>query len=115
VKLELARRTLRLAQPMLTSYGEVAERELALVALSGDDGIVGQGEAAPLPAYDGPDLDRVWRALESYVPVVAATPESGPVAGVQMIEACRAVDDVPEAIAAIDMALWDRAGKRAGK
>jgi L-Ala-D/L-Glu epimerase len=115
VKLELSRRTLRLAEPMHASYGEVSERELAIVAISDEDGIVGLGEAAPLPSYDGPDLDRVWRALESYAPVAAEADGSGPMAGVQMIEACRALDDVPEAIAALDMALWDRAGKRAGK
>ena len=35
--------------------------------------------------------------------------------GVQLIEACRRVEDLPQALAAIDMALWDRAGRRAGK
>jgi L-Ala-D/L-Glu epimerase len=115
VKLELRRQTLRLAEPMMTSYGEVAVRELAIVSLSGEDGVTGHGEAAPLPAYGGPDMERVWRALESYVAVAAAAEDSGPTAGVRMIEACRAVEDLPEAIAALDMALWDRAGRRAGK
>lgn len=115
MKLELARRTLRLASPLSTSYGDVGERELALVTLIGADGLSGHGEAAPLPAYDGPDLARVWRALETYVPIVAAASEQGPTAGVQIVEACRAADDVPEAIAALEMALWDRAGRRAGK
>ncbi len=115
MKLELARRDLQLAAPLLSAYGEVHERQLVLVSLTGEDGLTGHGEAAPLPAYDGPDLARVWRALESYVPVVAATREDGPAAGVRTIEACRAVDDVPEAIAALEMALWDRAGQRAGK
>jgi L-alanine-DL-glutamate epimerase-like enolase superfamily enzyme len=115
VKLELAHRTLRLAEPMLASYGEVTERELAIVTVSGADGILGHGEAAPLPAYGGPDLERVWRALESYVPVAAGADDAGPAAGVRMIESCREVDDLPEAIAALDMALWDRAGRRAGK
>ena len=113
--LELGRRTLRLAEPLQASYGEVSERELAIVTLSGEDGVSGQGEAAPLPAYGGPDMPRVWRALESYAEVAAAMTDDGPVAGVRMIEACRAIDDVPEAIAALDMALWDRAGRRAGR
>ena len=115
MRLELSRRTLKLAEPMQASYGEVSERELAIVTLSGADGVTGQGEAAPLPAYGGPDMERVWRALESYLPVAAAADDSGPAAGALMIEACRAVDDLPEAIAALDMALWDRAGRRAGK
>ena len=100
---------------MRTSYGEVAERELAIVALHGEDGVIGYGEAAPLPDYDGPSGERVWGALERYAEIAAATEDAGPTAGVQMIEACRAADDVPEAIAALDMALWDRAGKRAGR
>lgn len=115
MKLELARRALRLAEPMHTSYGVLAERELAIVSIEGEDGVVGHGEAAPLPAYDGPSFGRVFSALETYAEIVAATEDSGPVAGVRMIEACRAAEDVPEAIAALDMALWDRAGKRAGK
>ncbi len=115
MKLGLARRTLRLAEPMRTSYGEVSERELAIVTLESADGLAGHGEAAPLPAYRGPDLARVWAALEAYVPVVAAAGEEGPMAGARMLEDCRAVDDVPEAIAALDMALWDRAGRRAGR
>ena len=35
--------------------------------------------------------------------------------GAQIIDACRRVDDLPAALAAIDLALWDRAGRRAGK
>ncbi len=115
MRLELERRTLRLAEPMLTSYGELAERELVIVTLTGADGISGHGEAAPLPAYGGPDFGRVWGALESYVEVAGRTGDGGPTAGVQMIEACREADDVPEAIAALDIALWDRAGQRAGR
>ena len=115
MRLELARRTLRLAEPMSTSYGTVAERELAIVTLTGEDGIEGHGEAAPLPAYDGPSFERVLSALDTYAGIVAKAAEDGPVAGVRTIEACRMADDVPEAIAALDMALWDRAGKRAGK
>ena len=37
MKLELERRTLRLAQPLATSYGEVVDRELAIVELSDED------------------------------------------------------------------------------
>ncbi len=35
--------------------------------------------------------------------------------GAQVIEACRSIEDLPAALAAIDLALWDRAGRRAGK
>jgi L-Ala-D/L-Glu epimerase len=112
VKLELARRTLTLAAPMQTSYGSVRERELVIVTLSGEDGVLGYGEAAPLEAYDGVSTERVERVLESYRPVLARSTDMN---GVQVIEACRGVDDLPAALAAIDLALWDRAGRRAGR
>lgn len=35
--------------------------------------------------------------------------------GAQVLEACRRADDLPQALAAIDMALWDRAGRCAGQ
>jgi L-Ala-D/L-Glu epimerase len=112
VKLELERRVLTLVRPLVTAYGEVSERELAIVALSDGDGVTGYGEAAPLPAYEGPDIDAVLAALRRYEPVIGAWDG---LAGPQLIEACRARADVAVALAAIEMALWDRAGRRAGK
>src|SRR4051812_8120532 len=35
--------------------------------------------------------------------------------GATVLEACRAEADLPQALAAIDLALWDRAGRRAGR
>ncbi len=112
MKLELERRTLQLASPLQTSYGTVHERELLIVKLTGPDGTHGYGEAAPLDAYDGVSIERVELALERYIPVLARFEGSG---GAQLIEACRQVEDLPAAFAAIDLALWDRAGRRAGK
>jgi L-alanine-DL-glutamate epimerase-like enolase superfamily enzyme len=89
----------------------VRERELIEVALTGEDGISGFGEAAPLEPYDGVSVERVWRALESYRPLLAGAEEMN---GAQLLEACRHVADLPAALAAIDLALWDRAGRRAG-
>jgi L-alanine-DL-glutamate epimerase-like enolase superfamily enzyme len=112
VKLEVDRRTLRLAEPLQTSYGTVTERELAVVTLTGQDGLSGYGEAAPLPAYGGPDMERVMSALAAYRPLLEAWDEQQ---GARLVDALREVEDLPEAFAAIDMALWDRAGHRAGK
>jgi L-alanine-DL-glutamate epimerase-like enolase superfamily enzyme len=112
VRLELKRRRLGLAQPLVSSYGPVRERELIEVALSDADGVPGFGEAAPLEPYDGVGVEGVWRALESYRAVLA---ESEGRNGVQLLEACRRAADVPAALAAIDLALWDRAGRRAGR
>ncbi len=110
--LEVSRRTLRLAEPLRSAYGSVTERELLLVALSDRDGLVSYGEAAPLEPYDGISTPRVLRALERYAAVVSDAEGLG---GARLIDACRRADDLPAALAALDMALWDRAGRREGK
>lgn len=112
MKLTVERHTLRLKQPLETSYGTIVQRELALVALTDEDGVTGYGEAAPLEGYDRVGSEQVWRALESYRPVLARASEMN---GAQLIDACRKVAEEPAALAAIDIALWDRAGRRAGR
>jgi L-Ala-D/L-Glu epimerase len=112
MRLDAELRTLRLSTPLQTSYGAVHERELLLVTLTGEDGSVGYGEAAPLESYDGVSIERVQRVLESYRPVLARSADMN---GAQVIEACRGIEDLPAALSAIDLALWDRAGRRAGK
>jgi len=112
VRLELEPRTLKLASPLQTAHGTVGERRLLVVTLTGRDGVQGYGEAAPLEAYDGVSIERVQLALERYGPVLE---RGGDMNGAQLIEACRAVEDLPAALAAIDLALWDRAGRRAEK
>ncbi|MGH2833908.1 MAG: mandelate racemase/muconate lactonizing enzyme family protein [Solirubrobacteraceae bacterium] len=111
MRLDFQRRTLRFAQPISTSYGELSERDLLTVTLTGDDGVVGHGEAAPLQPYDGVSVERVESALERYVSVLVQ-PEGRN--GAQLVEACRSADDLPQALAAVDLALWDRAGQIRG-
>jgi L-alanine-DL-glutamate epimerase-like enolase superfamily enzyme len=108
VRLEVHRRTLALKSPTQTSYGLLTERELLAVSLTGEDGVTGHGEAAPLEPYDGVSVQRVEEALARYIGVLA---ESERLNGAQLIDACRRVDDVPAALAALDLALWDRAGR----
>ena len=112
MKLSVEPRTVRLRRPLETAHGTVRERELLAVTLADEDGATGYGEAAPLQAYDGVSVRRVVNALERYREVLAGAEG---VSGVQLIEACRRAEDLPQALAAIDMALWDRAGRRAGK
>jgi len=112
VKLSVEPHALRLARPLETSYGTVKERVILSVSLTDADGVSGYGEAAPLQAYDGVSVERVERALEGYTSVLTSSESKN---GAQLLDACRDVDDVPAALAAIDMALWDRAGRRAGK
>jgi L-alanine-DL-glutamate epimerase-like enolase superfamily enzyme len=112
VRLDFERRTLRLKRPLQTSYGVITERQLLAVSLTDEDGVTGYGEAAPLEPYDGISIDRAQNSLERYAPVLA---ESEGLNGAQLIDACREADDLPQALAAIDLALWDRSGRISGK
>ena len=113
MKLDAERRTLRLSTPLdERPTGRFTSASSLLVKLTGEDGSVGYGEAAPLEAYDGVNIKRVQRVLESYRPVLARSADMN---GAQVIEACRIVEDLPAALSAIDLALWDRAGRRAEK
>ncbi len=112
MRVTIEHRTLRLRAPLQTSYGDLAERELLELTIEGADGVVGRGEAAPLEPYDGVSTARARAALDAYRPLL----EGGDaLAGGELLDACRAVDDLPQALAAVDMALWDRAGRRAGR
>ncbi|HEV3320059.1 MAG TPA: mandelate racemase/muconate lactonizing enzyme family protein [Solirubrobacteraceae bacterium] len=112
MKLSVERRTVRLRKPLETAHGTVEERELVMVTLADEEGPTGYGEAAPLEQYDGVSVTRVENALERYRDALGNTQG---MSGVQIVEACRREDDLPQALAAIDMALWDRAGRRANK
>ncbi len=112
MKLSLSRHTLRLRRPLQSAHGTVTERVLLGVSIRDGDGASGFGEAAPLEQYDGVSVTRVQRALASYGPVLAGAEGMN---GGRIIEACRRAADLPQALAAIDLALWDLAGRREGK
>jgi L-Ala-D/L-Glu epimerase len=112
MKMVVRHHSLRLSEPHESSYGSVSRRELLIVELTGEDGVSGYGEAAPLQPYDGVSIARVEQALERYRPVLEHSADLG---GAEIVDACRRADDLPEAFAAIDLALWDRAGRRVGR
>jgi L-alanine-DL-glutamate epimerase-like enolase superfamily enzyme len=101
--------SLRLREPVRASWGVLAQREILRVRLEAGDGLVGFGEAAPLEPYDGVPLAAVRAALDAYAALAAERGEE------ELLEACRAERDLPQALAAVDLALWDLAGKRAGR
>jgi L-alanine-DL-glutamate epimerase-like enolase superfamily enzyme len=117
MRMSVQRRLLRLARPLETSYGTVRERELLTVGLTDEDGVTGYGEGRRSSLYDGSDPRRVQRALDAYRPVLMQSGggELEPAHPAQLLDACRQVCDEPVALAAIDLALWDRAGRRAGR
>jgi L-alanine-DL-glutamate epimerase-like enolase superfamily enzyme len=100
---------MRLREPLRASWGTLSERELLRVRLVAEDGVEGLGEAAPLEPYDGVPLAAVRAALDAYAVVAGERDEA------ELLEACRAERYLPQALAAVDLALWDLAGKRAGR
>ena len=112
MRLEIAPRRLRLRTPLSTAHGTITERELLDVIVIAADGVAGAGEAAPLPSYDGVTLDDVRAALEDCRAVLrdAEGLPRGMVA-----DACREAAVLPQAVAAVDLALWDLYGRRAGE
>jgi L-alanine-DL-glutamate epimerase-like enolase superfamily enzyme len=80
------------------------------VLILGADGVAGAGEAAPLPSYDGVELEDVRAALEDCRPIVHDA-EGLPRA--MVLAECRKAAVLPQAVAAIDLALWDLEGRRA--
>jgi L-alanine-DL-glutamate epimerase-like enolase superfamily enzyme len=112
-RLEVTPVRLALRAPVRSSWGELRERELLRVRLEWADDDFGVGEAAPLEPYDGVPLAAVAAALQVYASVLAA---AGRDAGHdELLTACAQERDLPQALAAIDLALWDRAGRRAGR
>jgi L-Ala-D/L-Glu epimerase len=102
---------LHLREPLTAAHGEVGERRILVLEVEDGDGIVGRGEAAPLPSYDGVSIDAVRAALDTYVEVLADRTD---LRGPSLVEACRTAVDLPQALAAVDVALWDRFAQREG-
>ena len=101
-----------LRAPLHAAWGELSEREVLRVRIDFGDGDFGMGEAAPLEPYDGVSLASVIAALDAYEAVLArASPRS---THAELLAACAAERSLPQALAAIDLALWDRAGRRTG-
>ena len=107
MQVRLTERVLRFRRPVRTAFGELRERAILELEMDG-----GRGEAAPLEPYDGVPIARVRQALEAYLPVLERADELG---GAGVLDACRTIADLPQALAAVDIALWDRAGRREGR
>jgi L-alanine-DL-glutamate epimerase-like enolase superfamily enzyme len=112
LRLSVSRRTVALRSPHHAAHGTLTERTLFAVLLEGPDDVQGRGEAAPLEAYDGVSDELTAAALAAHAQAIGALHDDA--TGPQVLDACRRVADLPQALAAIDLALWDRAGRRAG-
>lgn len=103
---------LELGAPVRSAWGELRFRDLLRVRLEfgGDDW--GEGEAAPLEPYDGVPLAAARAALDAYGAVLEGVDADATHA--EVIARCAAERPLPQALAAVDLALWDRAGRAAG-
>jgi L-Ala-D/L-Glu epimerase len=110
VKLTVRQITAAMRAPFAAGHGTVVDRDLVLVTLEAADGARGYGEAAPLPSYDGVTGDAVAAALADCGPVLADYRDAAPIADV--LARCAEATLLPQALAAIDLALWDMAGRR---
>ena len=109
MELSFERVVRRFAAPQSTAHGVLEERESIEVTLVDFDGAFGRGEAAPLESFDGVSIERALEALEAHRVVLGGVDAAG------ARDACAAADPLPQALAAIDVALWDLAGRRAGR
>src|SRR4051812_12332926 len=98
MRVSILRRTLRFRAPMETAFGTLESRDVLELTLDYGDGRPGHGEAAPLPPYDGVSIEAAEQALEAYRPVLTRADELG---GAQVLDACRAIADIPQALAAV--------------
>jgi o-succinylbenzoate synthase len=110
VKLEIELIEARLRAPFVTARTSVEARRLGLVRIEAADGVVGHGEAAPLEGYDVATLDDVLAALEDCREPLS---QSDGHDREELLAECARRAVLPHAIAAIDLALWDLAGRRA--
>jgi L-alanine-DL-glutamate epimerase-like enolase superfamily enzyme len=102
----------RLRAPFVSATGAVTSREILLVSLAANDDLVGYGEAAPLESYDRVSIADCRAALEDCRPVLQGA-DDGDGDREGLLAACKDAAVLPQAIAAIDLALWDLAGRRA--
>jgi L-Ala-D/L-Glu epimerase len=112
MRAEIHEVTMTAREPLRAAWGSVRERRLLVLEIEGADGIVGYGEATPLEHYDGVGHDEVRHAMDAHLRVLRD--REHPAGGMALVAACREAADLPQALAALDMALWDRAGKREG-
>lgn len=100
-----------LRAPFVSATGAVHARELLEVELEDHRGVIGRGEAAPLPHYDGVGLADAAAAIEDCRELLASS-DGEDIGG--LLAACWQRAVLPQAVAGLDLALWDLAGQRAG-
>jgi L-alanine-DL-glutamate epimerase-like enolase superfamily enzyme len=111
VKVALELHEARLRAPLASARDVVSVQRLIVLGLENSDGVIGYGEAAPLAGYHDVTEADVITALEDCSRALASSDGRDLR---QLLSVCAELTTVREALAAIDLALWDLAGKRVG-
>lgn len=104
--------TARLREPFVSASGSLTRRELLLLRLEDPAGHVGFGEAAPLHAYDGVTVEECRAALEDCREALSGSDGTDLDA---LLADCGRRAVLPQATAAVDLALWDLRARREGQ
>jgi o-succinylbenzoate synthase len=112
--LEVVPYSLPFREPYVTARGKLTERELLLVRLRAE-GIEGLGETAALSLRGGLPLDVVARELTDLCGPALTGAELELDRVWSALARCRTRGAGPQALAAVDIALHDLAGKVAGR
>lgn len=95
-------------EPYVTSAGTLEVREMILLRITTDDGLTGWGDAVPLSLRGGASLAEVSDALEECcAPLLVGSPLDREA----LLDVCAESRPPPPALAAVDVALLDLAGK----
>lgn len=112
IALRVTEHAVPLRTPLVSGWGVLRSRTIFSVELEGPSGTVGRGEAAPLEPYDGVSDDACRRALATLVGELRRRDDDTP--GHLLMAELQAPCDCAPALSAVDLALWDRAGRDAG-
>jgi L-alanine-DL-glutamate epimerase-like enolase superfamily enzyme len=111
--LEVIPYSLPFREPYVTARGELRERELILIKVR-SDGLIGWGETTALSLRGGRSLAEIARELEDVCRQALTDTPFDPARIWSAVARCRSRGTSAEALAAIDIALHDLAGKAAG-
>lgn len=109
MNVQIARARAGLREPFVTSHGTRNEVELIILRLRDGQGHEGWGEAVGVEV----EADAVAAELERCCALLESMPPSSP--REEILSACGQACRLPQALAAVDLALWDLAGRRAGE
>lgn len=111
-RIEVRPLNLALQTALTVAYGSYSVLEYAMLIVETDNGLVGLGEASPDPEVTGETQDAVIAALQSTAEFLEGRDPFDMEA--LLGECLRRFPQAPAAVAAVDMALYDLAGKKLG-